>query len=1850
MINLLREAHEDPVNGYPTLFALIVNKGGDSDLYKASSPFPKIDDNRWFQLSEAKNKPKMVVSIMNEADISAELFLDMIHLLKVKDYDVCESILHKILIFDKKRACEWITKRDKRNFAGVEYNRCVSQFIIENVNSFDPVWIKDYLLSKRFIGSEAECQTLCKYLLSKPLEIKDKADLLQTLEIKDSQLWQQVANEFIGQGESWPECYNKSANINSETLVLWHQIIEHADDTTFVLQTLKKIPIPNDGKRDVIRSLVLVRLLKNWEKRKVDIEILKKLDLSKKPIPWETVLHEAQNGEQILKALNNVSLPLYSALFRTIKPKEPFYSTFWVKMMEIAFPHEKNEELLSALRTPLMADCLQMQPTICLPLFKRLATTTQGICFILDTLPKADQEIFCTMMHTSVALDDGGIIAAKVFDKYYHVDIFPKKFLNEVLKILAKKIIVNPQGDLETAGRIWKILRSEIYPERLPPQENLLKLIQQGYSDWVKDILNNAKKEDLQSLDSKVYCRLLSKTKDLEKRCLILEGCRVLSEKIQKQWEIIAQSDDLNPFDAVKLLNCAEQLAISANKVQQCALYVLSQSSTKVIAISEPVLKYLVEIIVRLDSTRATDLWIALMKSKLVNKIDLWKPALNILVRTLQMPSYHILSWIFQNSQLDSSQELLPLITQISRFPLEERIQNIIFTYIKQEALKQNEKAIDLYWEFNNDNNISIKDFEALKPTEERCKKTLDRYIERSKKEEFSLSQFDFFIFLWITYRSYQKEIDIHVIYEIIASYLLKAEESVKTDCIDKILAIFFVDLPCLADSKEMQNVCYQIANQRLGITEQTILLNHLSKNKLLVDIQWKLISKLASDTKEASYSVIIDALERLDNIDLLPTRIIFLCNTFPHYFLKLNDLLERVTDKHRKNYLKGLLISVACKRAENDINSPINIRKDLANKFITYLPYILYYINHNQNELKEWNYIKALSYYVHEDNPKLTINYYFYAFIANIFYAAKKSFFLENELFPQFLAFVDKYVNDIHLDFLLMTMLTKEILDKGNSEIALQVIHFITGKISKLNSNTTPITSLPAELGCGVLCSTAAIIIKHLPTHQSEITVCINALIAYGNNGSFPNEFILTECYVAILMITGDCNSLEPCLPNIQSDAIVTAIQNLCQSPHPENIRKAQNLLFQGTKNSLFLFNQKLRDATQIYIRTALNNCTFQTYQKVVPELFRHLCYVKQEDDVFDMTRENLQKQIKKMHEKSGHTVCSLSYSDEDYENYKTQRLELIHFIVYEIAKRFPFVIENLIGILNVSVFTILKDIYRSYPFHLEQLNQLLKEACDIELIQEPDKANSLSCRIAVLLCCHTYIPFEPWQSLFENPLTNRLLLDIQTARTYHLKLAGFKGDRNVLLQHKVGNEDMELTLTPDSYEKEISMKYQWMSITLSIFENADFDELTCNWLYLIKDEMIKCMFLSSESAMESISSNIIFIIQRVLKKIETIAEEHPPEFANRWLQNFIQGFISNVHIEKYKWLFGLIESYIQEIMTPKLLPSLSLLETFSSNISQVHQKRGCIEAYYRLLVRHCKEEEIINKAVMYSGQLLFKVGYTSHNFTTQEGSQFYLLSEKDFAKKFQVIYCNGLEKIVESFKSHKNAKQFAEEMTKFRGYTDVLFKQVEVQQLCIHPVIRYFYNNLEFFTNSDACWQMMQYVHFVQQHLQCDQPGSLDKFSDSNVLFLMLAMFCGPDAEDSNSNIYLRALAKVILPLMAMVDITSYENEKFIKMSMKFMILETITTEGGKRLTHAISNMAQMAQKRSMSFAEHKKLFIGSMQEQIDELVRFSSLRPELKSWYSTWIQAAIFAVSHAKEQTKDITERDMKKVGYK
>ena len=240
-----------------------------------------------------------------------------------------------------------------------------------------------------------------------------------------------------------------------------------------------------------------------------------------------------------------------------------------------------------------MTECLQIDPKTSLALYKRIANFKDGIQFIYDNLEKThvDQELLYKMIEACVDFDDHGVMGTMIFMKFYNPDSHKCNIpFKKQLAQLVQKIFNNPQGDTEAAVRIQKIIKELANPQKLPCKEHFTRLIQHNATDWAIDIINKASPSDLESIPPQIYSRLLNCTKDLDKRCLLLESCQVFSEAVRKHWELLAEQDPIVLSTALRLLQSVQKLKVPDEKVHKLFVSAVEvKQNTKIISMNRHV-------------------------------------------------------------------------------------------------------------------------------------------------------------------------------------------------------------------------------------------------------------------------------------------------------------------------------------------------------------------------------------------------------------------------------------------------------------------------------------------------------------------------------------------------------------------------------------------------------------------------------------------------------------------------------------------------------------------------------------------------------------------------------------------------------------------------------------------------------------------------------------------------------------------------------------------------------------------------------------------------------------------------------------------------------------------------------------------------------------------------------------------------------------------------------------------------------------------------------------------------------------------------------------------------------------
>ncbi len=1837
MIKKLRKALDEPEEGYAALFAQVLQSNCDSYLlYQACSPFPcTIEEDKWLEFSQSKAKIPFIFKLLNEKDVSAELFLEMMRLLGEKKCQIEENILCKIIEYDRKKACERILKHDKQTFETKVYKELVSKIIVENYKSFDPIWIKNYIFSRRFEGSIEEVKILCEYLLSQSFTVQDKTTLLQTLGIKDLSLWQIVANEYFSQGEEWPESLKQEVNLDYESLVLWHRIIQKADDIKIVDETLQKIKPPKERSRDILRGLSLIRILKNWDTKPVSKEILNKILPLK---AWETIIKGAKNGEDILKALGKVSRPLYCALFRSIKPKDEYYARVWLQLLEKDFHDDKA--FLMQMKKPEMIDCLQINPKITLCIFKRLATDQEGVLFVLDYLTEPDQEIFYTMIKTCTQLKDDGVAGSKVFMKFYDSKIHKKRteFPNH-LAILAKNILKNPHGDTEAAVKMWKIVKDLAKPEKLPCKEHLVGMIRNSASEWVIQMLNIATPQELESVSPDVYRLLMSSVKEFKKRCEVLEGCRVFTKSIQRSWEDLARSNCLDPINASKLLNSAEKVQGSDSKVQRCALLVLCSTERNVI-IEDHVLKYLLKMISRLDFENAYKLWDALRKSNRIGIEDLCASAINILLREPHNPHQTLLDWVLRHSSEQSNPQLFEFLSKTIQYPMEEKIQTIVLRFIKKEALKNNEKAKSMYWFLDCDESIKEDELKILCPTQEQCQKALNRLIEKSKTGSVSESMSHSIHCLWMEFGQiviHSKEIADErkirdIMYGLVIAIRHVYENEGKQFFLAHMCNLINDDLNECHDSKALMDI-YRILIENSALVPVETLYK-IAKASLeythynFPDI-WKILPPLAMSNNEEYLKLALKLYEKDQNFEKLTAKIVFQTHKFPKYIESFLRLILK-NDDDKKHYLNGILLSAQL------INDPNN--KEIALMLIIHLDYMWRAFTHSkwQEEAEDWTYIASLSI-PSEDMPidksvlsPSPILRNFFHFANSIFIKAKETIFFDPavlKIFLEMLSHCSDNLPIIQISFLCMIIRS---LRKNFDEYAAQeIIEFVFENVQiyksgfSLDGNGCKVnlSEKDADFLSSLLTQMAYLIIEQFPSNNQWSQECYNRIMLF-NKHCQRYENVLERNLIAYLALKADVNNLAETPVRNPAGTITKSIEALCATRQPNNHRKALQLLIIYTPEILIFFPESLKSCNKAYISATLDRINDVEVKKYIPQLFMHLSDTEMQADCFDMSEEKMQKFITNL--LSGNGKYILNIKDKvSLKKIRQLQLELIHTNVVTILKAKPFLLHNMIDFLCTHTFLQTSKNYKENPESLQSLLHFLEQKCE--------KADTLAReKFAVLIATHMHIARRFLENRSPSFQLKSFYEQLNSARLYTDTLEGCEGDTSSLLWLRPIRTmpPSTLNLTENSIHQ-LSNSYHWCRITTESFQKVDpSSEEYLIWLQNIKNELILCLMLSSNiPPCRSLTINLLETFGKVIQMIAMMSKKQP-EIGNCLLKDFLDELTSALN-GKREWFSVLIIDKISEYMNEDLVPSLPFLEHFHENLSPLSPYRSCIDAYFNLLHKGCHNNSAtVEKAIRFCYQLYHRIRLKPEDASNNYGNLGIFDEEQSltFNIKFEFIYLAGFHRLLSNLEANKlkekngeiekgiSAEIFISELHNFRKHTDDVIKMLNgTNNLLPSTLLTKINLHLSVFTDNRAFKEIMELLMFLKQNIQMNQENNDSSFPETHIKLLLFSIFYQPDMRAVSQNIYLRLLSKIYVEDIADIDVMSWENSLFVKQTIKWVILEDPSN---------LSVFGTSIMRKSIYEKWFKDLFICSMKELIDELKSYKSIRRHYETSYDFWI----------------------------
>jgi hypothetical protein len=1862
LIIKLRQASSEPLEGYPALFSkMVLNQECDSpSLYEACSPFQEglIPETFWEILAKSKTKVTCITNEMCKLDLEPEFFFEIMKFLNCKIYTIGEKTLVRLVKEKSHSAPQWIAKFYKRKLDDPESSQLFKQNILRNKNSFSPQWLLEYALSDRFEGSDEEKIYLCKYLLYKPLEIHDKTRLLESLKISEEALWQILVTEYINQDKGDSFAY-KGKGISSEDLVMWHEIIENADKKAFVDEKLAKMSNLPSKVKNSIAGYALIKIFKNWNKTKLDISLVKKFAQTK-AIPWETILKGADKAEDILKALYTHSLTLtedkntldlkvclhfYSSLFCLLKPKDEFHTSNWLKLVQKTFPEpkenqpelikEKTLELLSILARPMMCECFKINQRVNFPLLKRIISEKEGIDFALEILSDPSIEVIQTLIETTVQFDDCGASGAKVFMNFFDTTKHKKIKFTHHLATLAQHIIMDPEGDTEAACRMWTVVKDRIKLDQIPPREQLLRMIQKGFTNWLIDILNHVKNPiELEQVDPNIYCRLLTTVKDLDSRCVILMGCRVENEMIKKKWEIISQEKPIDIFSASKLLKAAQTLKVADLKVQEFALEYLSKCHE----LDSHVLNYLLEMTARLNATEGYKLWEALKKSGKYKNPDLWMAGFNLINRNPNTVHHTLLSWIINKRPSTQLELLFNLLSKMADFSIDEELGKLLLPFIKKESLKELPIAQTVYWKIDCDNEISSNDLNIIRPTPDQCFKTLLRLLDHcDQQKEIATNLFISVTVVWTEFEnllenekrnSFFSELKNRVFQLIINSQSVFTDDK-KSLILDATWNMIRTDLDKrnLFDSN-LQSACNYILDNYTEVSEKWILKIASFKRDVpelkLINL-FKILPLLASQSDEEVVECALDLYLKENVSTFIPVRVIYSVNFFPKLKRKFAALLDRnmKTDFGRRIYFAGIFASAEMSQAPT---------KELAILFIKYVEFLIaeFKLHAHKKEEDEWKFIASkcepsldtpISSTVNEIETTHTLIYLF-TFINNNFVKSNEKIFFEPAVIDEFLDMLTRNRDELpRLTVSILRMLVRSVDKHFDKEAATKLINFIVNKVSIFSSTESTsllyITEKDAEFLNELLTLSANLVMNHSPELDNWCEP-LGALIMNFNSNHCSGYKFITYGFVSYMLMKGTIHGFTKFSPEIMANAACCAIEKLCNTASEENQRKARQLLFFATPDLLIFYGKPLISANRVFRDSVLKKLTPFNFQECLPQMFIHLSDRELNRDCYQMDSQRLFKFITtwaRGSQKSDpvkETERQITIRNE----FKLMQLNLILENINSILNLSPHYITWVIDYLNGYILQELADVYRENSLHLGTLFFTLLKGCEnLNTIFADGKTHV---RLLLTFCTHWYGTDDFIEKLLNSNPEATSLHPMKLVRKYFSELK--KCDLKDLLNHK-----------PDLND-ELLIGHMWTQTTTRIFQELKTLDEMKEWLLIIKTDFVFYLCTPTEiNAPEGLKLNIIGTLELVLKILEKHSA-YDSRFTNDWIISFLECLSASLNKEKGSWLTILIVEKIGKNLNKHLKPSLVRLEQFNQQYNFFVGQRPLIHAYYKLISIDCNDdEELVNKALEHCNLLDLQIRHKLGSENIYGNQTIYFEKSHDFIEKFELIFITGFCQLLISLGTNiLDAKvqnipliaceEFLEGFNRFKNLTtDSMLKLCGSNKQLPKLLYINVNDNLPFLFENRIFDPVLDYLLVIKNILRNssnDEAG----YSEIQSLLIEFSIFRGDDHSVTAHNKYISALVDVYHSETGNQDVSTWEASQ--KYALKWCVFE----KDGE-----LSEYMKKIIKRALESDTFMFTFFTAMEELRHRFLYYKQIRKTYTEWYDFWI-SRVDAVTNA------------------
>lgn len=659
LVNLLRNAGETPREGYAALFEKVLDLGGDIEIYKACSPFPYIDDDRWGLLAKEKtSKRTALASLLDHAKCSGELFLQFIQLNHVAKQSLSEEMLYKLILFRPQAIEKWIKLQDRSEYRSDEYKKALTDLICEMPHFFEENWILDFIESNRFVGNEHQREELCKYFVYSYKSVLNKAKFLELLKIDNVSLWHTVANECISQGEILPPIFKTLNDADLKVVVACYEIIVLRESSAQILEKLERI---KHRMTDTLRGSVLIRLLKKWNSGPEDLPLLEFLDISKNKIDWRQLKSDAKNSKDLLKYLRKVSLGFYTSLFRAISPSEEYYHAWWVEKVSKSFEGKEVEFLVKYLEKPHVKGCLRIIKKKSWVLIEKVAESKEGINLTLDLCETVSQDHFLKMLRFALTFDDDGKIAVKLCARYL-LKFKKNKENSLLLEELCQKLLIHPRSDFKVLCLICKFLGEIPFPKEGAISANLIKLMHAGLDEYVYEL----HKKCPSLIPEEVVNALLSASANIEKRAMVLLECKTISEIGKRHLETTLFDSRLSLDIAGRLLIKCVDFDMSHAQITKIAIQILPRYANAQGSLEKETRNYLIQQLDKLDLSRALSLWEALRKSNTVKKDLLWKEAFSLFERNPdQIMGECFCDWIVSHCKPESHEKLLKYVDSV---------------------------------------------------------------------------------------------------------------------------------------------------------------------------------------------------------------------------------------------------------------------------------------------------------------------------------------------------------------------------------------------------------------------------------------------------------------------------------------------------------------------------------------------------------------------------------------------------------------------------------------------------------------------------------------------------------------------------------------------------------------------------------------------------------------------------------------------------------------------------------------------------------------------------------------------------------------------------------------------------------------------------------------------------------------------------------------------------------------------------------------------------------------------------------------------------------------------------------